>query len=357
MSKNKITQNQYTFMLISSMIGVGILSMASGLSKIAHQQGWISTLAGGLYPLFIFITASIIDKKTNQSSFWSINNKIYGKILSHIFIFIFFLYFLTVFVGVVSGFTNVLRQTITSFLSPIYIIIPILILIPLISMSGINMVGRICEFYFYLTLPLIVIPLFFIGKGSIVNVQPIVSSFDEILASIPAGFFSFTGCEISYLIISNISNKRNTKKAGIIAATTTICIYTYIVFITIYYLGWELTSKLKYPLLYLIQAMPIPIISNFTAVFLFLWSLIILRTLIIESFMISYLLSKLLKVDYKKANFLFLPIALAYIFFMIPEYNRIALLDAIIPYFIIFSFAWGLITVILVSIKFRGGKI
>ncbi|PAB59135.1 GerAB/ArcD/ProY family transporter [Anaeromicrobium sediminis] len=356
MSKNKITQNQYIFIVVSTMIGVGILSMASGLCKTAHQQGWISALIGGLYPIFIVITAAIIGDKTNYTSFFHVNNKIYGKILSYIFTLIFFLYFLTIFVAVTSGFVDVLRQTITRFLSPIYIILPIFILIPLISMCGINMAGRICEFYFYITLPLIFIPLFLIARGSIINIKPIFSSFNEILKATPASFYVFTGCEISYLIISNISNKSNTKKAGIIAALITTGIYTFCVFITIYYLGWELTSRLEYPLLYLIQAMPIPIISNFTAVFLFLWSAIILKTLICMSFAVSYLLSKLVKIDYRKANFMFLPIALIYVFFMIPNYNRKAILDATIPYFFIFFSAWALITTILVSIKFKGSK-
>lgn len=356
MNENKITQNQYMFIVISSMIGVGVLSLPSGLCKTAHQQGWISVFIGGLYPLFIVITAAIIDNKTNHASFWDVNRKIYGKILSRIFIFVFFLLYLTMFASIVSGFTNVLRHTITNFLSPIYIILPVLILIPLVSMCGIYMVGRVCEFYFYLTLPLIIIPLFFITKGSFLNIKPVFSSFNEILKATPASFFSLSGCEISYLIISNISNRRNTKKTGIIGSLVTICIYVYIVFITIYYLGWEITSNLEYPLLYLIQSIPIPIISNFTALFLFLWSAIILKTLIIDCYGVSFLLSILIKTDYKKANFIFLPIALVYILFMIPEYNRKVLLDIIYPYFIIFAFLWGLITTILVFIKFRGEK-
>lgn len=356
MRKNKITQNQYIFIVISSMIGIRILSLPSDVCRIAHQQGWITTLVGGLYPFFVVITASIIDNKTNHTSFWDVNKKIYGKILSHVFFFIFFLYFLTLFSSVIAEFTSVLRQTITSFLSPIYIILPILILIPLISMCGIYMVGRVCEFYFFLILPLIVVPLFFITKGSIVNVQPIFSSFNEIIKATTASLFAFGGCEISYFIIGNISNKKNTKKAGMIASITTIGIYTLPTFMTIYYLGWELTSKLKYPIAYGAQAIPIPLISNFAAVFLFIWSIAILRVLVTESYMISFLLSKLVKVNYRKANFIFLPLALIYVFFVIPDQNRHEFLWNVLPLFIGFSFIWGLTTAILVSIRFRGEK-
>lgn len=356
MRKDNITQNQYIFIIIGSMIGIGILSLPSDVCKIAHQQGWISTLVGGLYPVFIVLTASIIDTKTNHASFLDVNKKIYGKILSQIIILIFFFYFLTLFATVLAGFSYVLRQSITSFLSPIYIVLPVLILIPLITMRGIYMVGRVCEFYFYLTLPLIFIPTFFITKGSIVNIQSVFSSFNEIIKATTASSFSFAGCEISYFIISCISNKKNTQKAGLIASVSTVAIYTSISFITIYFLGWELTSKLKYPLAYIVQAIPIPVISNLTAVFLFIWSLIILRALVTASFTVSFLLSKLVKIDYEKANFIFLPIALFYIFFIIVRQDKEIFLNRVIPSFVIFSFVWGLITAILASIRFRGEK-
>ena len=90
MRKDKITQNQYIFIIIGSMIGIGILSLPSDVCKVAHQQGWISTLVGGLYPVFIVLTASIIDNKTNQASFLDINKKIYGKVLTPIITLIFF---------------------------------------------------------------------------------------------------------------------------------------------------------------------------------------------------------------------------------------------------------------------------
>ncbi|WBW95643.1 GerAB/ArcD/ProY family transporter [Oceanirhabdus sp. W0125-5] len=358
MNKNSITQNQYIFINISSMIAVGILSMASTLCKIAHQQAWISLFIGGIYPICIVITASIIDNKTNHASFWEINNEIYGKILSYIFTFIFFCFYLSMFAGIASGFTNVLKLTITYFLPSSYIIVPTIVLTIFISIHGIYMVGRISEFYFYLTLPLIFILLFFIIKGSVINVKPIISSVDEIIKAVPESFYSFSGCEISYLIISKISNKKNTKKAGIIAVLITTFIYVFTVFMTIYYLGWELTSKLEYPLLYLIETIPIPIISNFTALFLALWSVIILRSLITVCFAANYSLSLLIKNEnyYKKAYFIFVPLAICYIYLLLPEYNRSELLGIVFPPFIFFGLLWGLLTALLASRKFRGGN-
>ncbi|MCY6370723.1 GerAB/ArcD/ProY family transporter [Clostridium ganghwense] len=357
MNKNKITQNQYIFIIIASMVGIGILSLPTNISKIAHQNGWISTFISGIYPIFIVITASIIDKKTVHADFWDINNKIYGKTLSYIFTFIFFFYFLTIFSAVIAGYTNILNTTIATFLPPIFVVFPTLLIVTLISMSGIYMIGRICELYFYFSIPLIVIPLFFIGKGSLFNIQPFFSPYTEIIKAIPNTFLTYTLVEICYIIISKISNRKNTKKAGIIACVVTIFIYTFFIsFIAIYYLGWELTSKLEVPIIYMIETLRVPLISNFKALFIFLWSEIVFKHLLCDSFVLSYCLSKLLKMSYKKACIISSVITLAYTFLMIPEYNRKMIIDFFVHYFVIFSVTWGLATTILVSIRYRGEK-
>jgi len=356
MVKNKITQNQYMFIVFSAMIGVGVLTMAFDLCKSAKQNGWIPISIGGLYPIFILITASIIDNKTDHASFWDYSNKIYGKKLSYVFAFIFLAYFLTIFAGVSAGFSHILTLSIMPFFKPMTIIIPCLILVTFISLSGLQMVGRISELYFYITLPLLLVAIFLIPTGSITNIKPIYFSLSEMSKTIPSTSYYFAGCEVGYFIISRISNNKNTKKAGIIASLIITFVYFINVIIVIYNLGWELTSRIEAPLLYLIQSIEIPIISNFLSIVIFFWSAIALRLLLIYDFISSEILSKVIKIDYKKANFIILAIVCIYAFFMTPEYNRKMIVNATMPYFVLFSIIWSLTTVILVSVKYRSSK-
>lgn len=362
MDKNKITLNQYMFIVFSCMLGVGILALASSLCKTAQQNGWIAIFIGGLYPLFILISAAFIDKKTNHASYWDYSKKIYGNILTKLFAIIFFLFFMTIFSSITSGYANVLKISIMTFLDRAYIILPCLILIAFISLAGIQMVGRACEFYFYVTLPLLVLTFFLIPSGSITNIQPIYFSFSDIAKSTPNTFYAFSGCEISFFIIHKIittpkNNKMNTKKAGIFAALFVIFIYFSNVFIVILNLGWEVASTLEYPLLYLIQTIEIPIISNFLSIVIFLWSVVILRSLLVYNHITSDIASNITKIDYKKLHVPIFILVNIYVFFMIPEFNRKTIVDLTLPYFVGFSFLWTLITTIMVSKKYRGNKI
>ena len=80
---NKITRRQYIAILLSSLIGIGILSLPSEVCRIAKQDGWISVALGGLFPLYLLFTASYIHTKMNYEDFANIAKKLYGKYLSY----------------------------------------------------------------------------------------------------------------------------------------------------------------------------------------------------------------------------------------------------------------------------------
>lgn len=350
---NKITEHQYIALVHSAMIAVGILSLAQSVTNDAYQQGWISVLIGGLYPIVVVLMAAYIDKKMKHIDFLKINNEIYGKFLTHIIVLIFFAIFIFLEVSIISGFTNVLHLTIVNYM-PNYIILIVVILITIYSaIYGLTNVGRLCELFFYLMIGFIALMIFFIPRGEIRNIRPIITSYKDIIKAIPATLYSYTGVEISYICISFITNKKNTKKAGVIAVLTIIFIYTLNIFITIYSLGWELVSKVSYPLLYLVSTVHLPLIENFKTLLMFLWSSIIFRILVCNLFASSYCLSKVIKMNYRGCCIICSIFTLGLSYFFIPEYNRTKIVDAITPYVVIFGVLWGVVTAILVYFKTR----
>lgn len=356
MVKNKITQNQYTFIIFSSILAVGILSMASGLCKNAKQNGWIALFVGTLHPIIMLFCSIIIDKKTNHASIFETSKKIYGKILSYIFFSVFLLYFITILAGVLSGFTNILRITIATYLSPLHIMIPTIIIVLLISFLGVTMVGRISEFYFYITIPLVIIVFLLIPKGCISNVMPISLSLNELIKALPATLLAFAGSELSFFLIDKITGKRKPIRSAIFIIITICLIYVSNVFMIIYTLGWEVTSVLYYPLLFVIQTIEIPILSDFLSLVLLLWSILILKCLLTYNYVSSEILSNLTKINYKITCVIISIVGIIFTFFMIPSYNRDFILDKTLPYYVGFSLCWAIITTILVLIKYKEKK-
>ncbi|MBE6066535.1 MAG: hypothetical protein E7211_02385 [Clostridium lundense] len=355
-TNNKITENQYMALVQSSMIAIGILTLSRGVAKYAHQDAWISVIIGGIYPIIVVIMASFIDKKMNHNNFWQINKELYGKYLSYIIILIFIAVFSFSQLSIISGYVNVIDVILVPYLPKYVSIITIMLLTLYTAISGLNIVARLCEIVFYLSVILIVITLLLIFKGNVINIMPFFSSFKSILAAIPDSLYSYAGIELSYVVISFITNKKNTKKSGVYGVLTVIVSYTINVFVTIWCIGWEMTAKYSDPSLFVASSVEIPLIENARTIIMIIWSLVIFRILACELFASSFCLYKATNISYKKSCVIITALLIPLSFFLLPERNRIKIVSKVTPYLVIVGLAWGIITSITILIKKRNYK-
>lgn len=353
---NHITKNQYLFIIQSSMIGVGVLSLASEVSKEAHQSGWISVLIGGIYPLTCVLIGASIYKNVSYLDYFQMSKKLYGNILTYIFTLLFIVYFLFTEAFILSGFANLMIFSITQFLSPYVIMIVSIIVAFLTSRKGLTNIGRITELMFYVTFFIFLIPLYFINKGNVTNLLPLIDGIDNILKSLKGALFSYSGIEVCFFIIPFITDTKKIKSSGVIGSLITIALYTMTVLIVVSYIGWRFASKLQYPILYLVGSIELSVIANFETIIIFIWGNKIFQTLSIIHCVLSYCVSNLFKVSYKSScYFLCLPYLVLASFF-ISEHKRSSIVDIIMPYFIIYTIIWMILTLLISSIKKRGIK-
>lgn len=353
---NKITENQYMAIVQSSMIAIGILTLAKGAAKYAYQDAWISVIIGGIYPIVVVILASFIDKKMNHYNFWQINNEVYGKFLSYIIIIVFIAVFSFSQLSIISGYINILHVILVAFIPQYVILITVMLLTLYTAINGLNIVGRLSEIVFYLVIFLIFVTMSLISQGNIINVMPFFSSFKNVLSAIPDSLYSYAGVELSYVVISFITNVKNTRKSGIYGVLTVIVSYTVNVFVTIWCIGWEMTSKHLYPSLYVASSVRIPLIENARTVIMIIWSFVIFRILACELFASSFCLSKATNISYQKSCIIITALLIPLSFFLLTVHNRAKIVDKITPYLVIVGLAWGIITSIIISLKKKNYK-
>lgn len=348
-----ITQNQYIFLLVSAVIGVGIISAPNSLCQTAEQSGWISMLLGGIYPLSISYCVYLNYKYFGNMYFFELNQKLYGKTITYI---VFLFFFCTVLIyesSILAGFTNLLNSSISSFLPPYLIIFFIAFVTIFTAYFGLQTIGRLSEIIFYFSLLLYLFPLLTFTKGELVNILPLISSGQKIISSIPSSFYAYTGIELAFFIMPFAINKKNFKKANIIASAIIIIIYTFLTFTSIYILGFEIVSKIYFTLIYLMEVVEIPIITDFKAIFIFLWSGVVLKALACDQFVVSYAFSKLTKIPYKKSCLITLPFVIGLAIVMVTTHGRNVFLDNTIPYIVYITSFYSILTAILVKFKGR----
>lgn len=356
---NVLTTSQTVFIIVGSMLGIGILSLPADLAKIAHNDGWIGVVIGSVYPFYMVICALIIfkDSPYQDTNIIQISKSYFGNILGSLLALVFSFQFLAYIIITSTNMSNMLRVYLILFLEQYRLAIPILGISIYTASKGIKTLGRINEIIFYSSVPLILITVLALKQGSILNIKPILGTpISSILKASVEPIYSFVGIEIIFLIVPLMKDKNKMKGSFLKAIFIIIYIYIWLSFISIYYLGADIAQNLYWPTLSLMETISIPGISNFKFVFMFLWSSVVFKTISNQNYFFYYSLSNI----FKKINanifyilvFLFCIISVSRLdsFILIKKINKI-----ISVFYLIFNLIFITIITIITLIK-NGGQ-
>ncbi|EJO5348463.1 endospore germination permease [Clostridium botulinum] len=295
---NVLTTSEATLMIAGSMIGIGILSLPSNLTKIAENDGWMGVIIGSLYPFYMVICALLIfkDSSYQNTNIIEISKNYFGKILGGLLAIIFTFQFFAYIIITTGNIGNMLRTYLILFLEQYKLTIPILLISVYTAYKGVRALGRINEIIFYASIPLILLTVLALKQGSILNVQPILgTSFSNIFKSSLESVYSLVGIEIIFLIVPLMKEKSKIKSCFLKSTSIIVFLYVWLSFISIYYLGPDVAKNLYWPTLSLAETISIPGISNFKFVFIFLWSSIVFKTIANQNYFLYYSLSSIFK--------------------------------------------------------------
>ena len=353
---DQITYQQFMYIIIGTMVGTGVLTLPNQMAKIAHQDGWLSALIGAWYPLYIVIAAIYMAKKFPKDDIFSLSKKCLGKFIGSIVSLVLTFQFFIGMASVTAGFTNIARVYIAQFLTPIKLI-PIILMVGLYgTYQGLKIVGRANEIVFYLMILLLFIPLVALRDGSLLNVSPFLGSgVKNILKGSMQAGFAYTGVEIIFLIHPNMIDKKNLKSAALKSVAIIAFIYTYLTFMTIYYIGPDIIEKPHWSVMLINETVNLPYINSFRFIFMYLWSIIIFKTVINLYYSFTYGLSNsFIKLKQQKICFLIYPIAIYIVYKYGSEMIRRQVIGKVAPIITIFNLLF--ITVLAIIVYFKKGE-
>jgi spore germination protein (amino acid permease) len=272
---NLLTPNQFSMLVIFSAVAIGILSIPNSVVITAKQDGWISAFLGGIYPVYVVISAIYIARNHPNENILVLNKKFFGKVLGSILNIIQLFIFTFQAVSEVSGVSNFLTVYIISFLSNFRVMFLLSTLAALCAYKGLKAIGRVSEIVFYMMMLAAVIGILALVKGSFLNVMPIFGSgYMNILKGIKGTVYAYSGIEMVLLLYPYINDK-NKLKASCLTSVALICLgYTWVTFATIYYLGHRIIPKAMWSSLFIIESLRLPIINNFRFIVMFLWTFV-----------------------------------------------------------------------------------
>lgn len=299
-------------LIVGNMIGVGILTLPKEVGRYAHEDGWIAIILGSIYPFYLALLGIYMNKKYPNNNILFLSKKFCGKFIGNIFNFLFLMGFIFNFCSTLVFMSNVIRIYLVYFLSQFKTILAIISVVFYASTKDLKVIARLNLVIFYITICLLVVPASVLKSGSLLNIQPVFfSNIKDIFKASIQSSFAYSGMEIFFLVYPYVNDKKNIKKYTLISVLIVMLFYIWSNFLTLFYLGDELISKLKWPFIATAETLVIPIVNNFRYIFMYLWSIIIVKTLTNVYFTITFTINDWVKkFDRKYICFIMAPILL-----------------------------------------------
>lgn len=279
-SSTSLSKGEYASIIFGSIVGLVILDISNNIAKFVYQDNWIATAIGLIYPLYMVMVSIYLGKKCSQENILELSKKFFGKVIGGALNFIFLLYFMILLILSISDYSNMIKSFIVDFLSITEIIGVVVLLSGYVVYKGVKVVGRLCKITFFLTIILVMSPIPALRTGRLMNIFPICQSGSlELIKGAISSSFAYSGVEIVFLIYPMLKEKKAYIKVSILPIIVICFIYMWVCFIGVYYLGADVVVKSKWSFLLVTESVTVRVINNYKYVFIFIWSLIIFKSI------------------------------------------------------------------------------
>ncbi|MBW9157369.1 spore germination protein [Clostridium tagluense] len=345
---NLITSIELFFILVGCIIGMGVTSLPADVVRIAKQDGWISTIIGGIYPLYIVLASGIIIKRHPNSNIMNLSRVYFGKIIGNVLNLLFMFTFLFYIVLVISGSSNQLRAYSIYFIPHFKMVMIFAVVACYASIKGLKVLARFTTITFFLLCFIVVASSVTFKSASILNVKPFFGAgVSKILEGSLKTSFAYSNMELLLIIYPYVEDKKYILKAAYISALVVIFFHTWIVFTSIYFSGPDLVVKQLWPFSFVAESFKIPVVNNFRYVEMVIWITIAYKTMSIEFYAATKILNNITKIERKTICFLLIPVIFIFPLFMGNEVTRREISGKLMPWIILFNISYVTIIALL----------
>jgi len=359
MDKSKyhlLSDSEAVSILAGFMIGVGFLALPNQVAKEAKNDAGIATIVGGIYPLYFALLSIYYCKKHPNEDILKLSKRYLGNIIGTICNILFMAQFIIYIAAGASGYKNVLVTYAARFLTPMRVFFIVIGIGAYVNFVGLKPLARINKIALFLTIIVTSILSMSLIKGRYLNFLPVLGTgINKIIKGSLESAYAYSGMEGVLLLYPLMKNKDKIAAISLKAVALVIGIYSWIVLMSIYYLGYKVTSKSLWPVLLVTESANLPFINSFRLVFLLFWSLNVFKLTANEYYAAVYIIQDTLKIKKSKhRNMIILgvmPIIIWLCLYLGEEVKRRAILDYIIPKAILFSIFYAAVIAIAIFIN------
>lgn len=347
-----LTQTQFMFLIVGCVLGPGFLKMSGVICAKSKHDSWISVIVGLIYPITIMITGLIIVKKHPNDTILAISKKSFGKVIGTILNIAFLAQYIIINVAMVSDVVRIFSTYLTPFLTPIKIIIVTTSLALFISLKSIKTLAKTNMYISFISFTILSISLLALKRGSLLNFKPIFAQgWSNILHGAIQTSYYYLGFESFLIYHIYVYDKKTIKNAIFYGILFCTALWIWVIFICIYQLGIENILNAAWPLALVLENIQIPVINNFSYIFMFAWTLMSYRGIATFYYTSALILNDVLKIDIKKLCIIIFPIIIYISTKLTNDALKSKVVSVISPILVLFNICFFLVIAAISVIK------
>lgn len=358
----QITVLQTAAILVSTIIGVGVLSLPLFAARAAESAAPIITLIGSVIAFMGLALVTWLGIRFPDHTIIEYSEQIIGKWLGRLGS-VFIIAFFAVLTSLTAREFGEVVVTAVLKTTPVEVTVIVMLMLAAISArKSLTTFAYIHNFYFPLLLvPCLLIAILSLSNAEIINLQPIIwSPANHVFVGVLTIAALFQGSFILTLVIPSMRQPKKAMKASLYGILIAGGLYIVIVAASVSVFGSEEIKKLLWPTLELAKATNLPanILERLDAAFLAVWVTAVFTTLLSSYFLTAYALKQLFRLrEHRVFSFILFP----FIFFMAMIPQNVTQLYGIIEmvgrYGLIITIAYPALLLLLALLRKKRGKI
>lgn len=347
-----LTQSEFAFFLVGFLLGAGFFKLPDILIDETQQDAWISATIALIYPLYIILMNLYIAKKYPKDNLISINKKIFGKFIGTLLNMIYLLQWPIICIIMVSDVISLSRIYFVAFLTPLKVVIVVTLVSLYASLKNLKALSKLHEFISYIAFIGILLSIFAISKGDILNIQPVFGAgLPKIIKGTILTSYYYIGFEVITLYHPYLVDEKSVKKGSLIAFLISSVVWIWITFISIYYLGIYFASNAIWSFVFIFESIRVPVINNFLYFFIAAWVLMSFKAIANYYFTTGFILEEITGIKQNKIQIILYPAILVLSMFLLNDAIKKPLIETLFPIYVIFNTLFFTILSIMIFIK------
>lgn len=282
-NKRKISNKQIRALLITTVIGVGILSLPSDMAMILNTSGWVVILLGGLIILPFIIMINRIFTLYPGKTFFQIGREVMHPMIFNILLIIILTYCIILLSYACRIFAEVIKAYLLETTPTEVIILTMLIAITYVARSKLEVIARVAVIIYPIILGFIIFLIVVnLPNADYTNIYPILDiNYKVIPRGIMAVIFSYAGYEILLLALPFSENNKSSLKYCTKGMLIVIGVYLIVFFVTLSQYGIHQLKREIWPSVAVIKEVDLPgyFLENLDGIVMAAWVMVVYGTM------------------------------------------------------------------------------